>query len=55
MTIELIVQPIKNRNEATKEEYAKKRIDHFNKCGWKCVVIFDDELNDENYVVRRMI
>ena len=42
-------------DKTTKEEYAKKRIDHFNKCGWKCVVIFDDELNDENYVVRRMI
>lgn len=36
------------------QEYERKRIKHFAKYGWKCLVIWAEELNDNNKLVEKI-
>ena len=36
------------------EEYKEKRISHFSKYGWKCIVLFDDSMNDEKSLLETL-
>jgi hypothetical protein len=36
------------------EEYERQRIEHFAKYGWKCLVLWDDELKDEQKLVDKV-
>jgi hypothetical protein len=36
------------------EEWAKNRIEHFAKYGWKCLVFFEDDLKNEEGIVKKI-
>lgn len=40
-------------DKCSSEEYKKQRIKHFAKYGWKCLVIWEEDLSEEN-LIRRM-
>jgi hypothetical protein len=42
------------RNYQSWQEYEKQRIEHFAKCGWKCLVIWEDELEDEQNLLEKI-
>lgn len=39
-------------NKCTPEEYEQKRKEHFAKYGWKCVVIWEEDINNPNIISR---
>jgi endogenous inhibitor of DNA gyrase (YacG/DUF329 family)/very-short-patch-repair endonuclease len=43
-----------NIPKETKEEYEQKRIKHFAKYGWKCLVLWEDELNNKNEIIQKI-
>jgi hypothetical protein len=42
-------------NNCTPEEYERQRKEHFAKYGWECIVIFDEDLQNEEAVISRII
>jgi len=36
------------------EDYESTRIEHFKRYGWKCLVIWEDELEDESNLLQRI-
>ncbi len=39
-------------NKCSPEEYEEKQISHYSKFGWKCVVLWKEELQDENNLIK---
>lgn len=44
----------KGRNYSNWQEYEQQRINHFNAFNWKCLVVWEDELNDNVVVLQRL-
>jgi len=38
----------------TKKEHQKERIDFFKKCGYKCLVIWESELNNIEHTINKI-
>lgn len=41
-------------NKCTPEEYERQRMEHFAKYGWKCIVIWDEDLHNEQEILEKM-
>lgn len=42
-------------NKCTPEEYEKTKIEHYAKCGWKCLVLWQEELKNEQTLVEKTV